>query len=125
MNAEAERLFAFAAKKLTGAEKVLTIELYEVAGREAYLAALAAARAVIVNTGKKSPKTHDGARTVFAALIREGLAFDNQLAKFLADGFEIKSSADYADGAPVDRQDAEDAVATARFFLETVRHLLA
>ena len=124
MNTEAERLFAFAQKKLTAAEKVLTIDIYEVAGREAYLAALAAARAIIVNSGKKSSKTHDGARTVFAALIREGLAFDNQLAKFLADGFEIKSSADYADGAPVERQDAEDAIHTAHKFLEAARKVL-
>lgn len=124
MNAEARRLFEFAEKKLAGAEKVLTIELYEVAGREAYLAALAAARAVIVNTGKKSPKTHDGARTVFAALIREGLAFDNRLAKFLADGYEIKSAADYADGAPVGRRDAEDAIRTAQAFLQAARVVL-
>lgn len=124
MNAEALRLFEFAEKKLAAAEKILAIEIYEAAGREAYLAALAAARAIIVNTGKKSPKTHDGSRTVFAALIREGLAFDNALAKFLADGFEIKSAADYADGAPVGKQDAEDAIATAQMFLEAARRVL-
>lgn len=77
-----------------------------------------------MNSGKKSPKTHDGVRTVFAAVIREGLAFDNRLAKFLADGYEIKSSADYADGAPVDRQDAEDAIQTAQLFLSEIRKIL-
>jgi uncharacterized protein (UPF0332 family) len=124
MNAEAARLFAFAERKLTAAVKILAIGIYEAAGRDAYLAALAAARAVIVNAGKKAPKTHDGTRTVFAALIREGLDFDSRLGKFLADGYEIKSAADYADGAPVGQHDAEDAIQTAHKFLEAARKVL-
>ncbi len=121
MNSEASRLLEFAEKKLFQAEKILGIDIFEAAGREAYHSALAAARAVIANSGKKPPKTHNGTRTVFADLIRNGMKFDTKLAKFLADGFEIKSAADYADGAPVDRADAEDAIKTARAFLAAAK----
>jgi len=76
---------------------------------------------VIVHAGMKAPKTHNGTRTVFAELIRGGVNFDVRLAKFLADGFEIKSAADYADGAPVDRAGAEDALRTARAFLAAAK----
>lgn len=124
MTPEADRLFSFALKKLDGAERILTIDLHEAAGREAYHAALAAARALIIHSGRKAPKTHNGTRTMFAEVLRSGIAFDPNLAKFLADGFEIKSAADYADGAPVDRGDAEDAVRRARSFIETVQRLL-
>ncbi len=123
MNTEADRLLKFAEHKLANAEKILAIDIYETAGREAYHSALAAARAVIVNSGRKAPKTHNGTRKVFAETIRQGIAFETSLAKFLADGFEIKSAADYADGAPVDRTDAEDALKTARAFLAAARRV--
>jgi uncharacterized protein (UPF0332 family) len=125
VNAEAFRLLEFAGSKLSQAEKIYGIDLYEAAGREAYHAALAAARAVIVHAGKKAPKTHNGTRTVFAAVIRGGIGFDTRLGKFLAAGFEIKSAADYADGAPVNRADAEDALQTARAFLEAAKKVCA
>lgn len=94
-------------------------------GREAYHAALAAARAVIVNAGKRAPKTHNGTRKVFSDLIHDGLPFDHSLAKFLASGFEIKSASDYADGAPIDKNDARDAVNTATAFLAAAKAVCA
>lgn len=124
MNAEAARLFQFAEHKLAEAEKILQIDIFEAAGRDAYFAALAAARAVIANAGIKTPKTHDGTRTVFAKMIHDGLAFDHQLGKFLADGYEIKSAADYGEGAPVGREDAEEALRTAHQFLSAIRKIL-
>lgn len=125
MSPEAAELMAFAEHKLDSARKILAIELYDSAGREAYLAALSAARAIIVNIGRIKPKTHTGTRTVFAELLRNGLEFDQRLAKFLADGFEIKSTADYAGGAPVDANDAQDAIAQASAFLTAARSVLA
>ena len=124
MNAEAAKLLQFAEHKHATALKLYEIEIFDAAGREAYLTAFAAARAVIIEKSGKAPKTHSGTRTIFAALIREGLAFDTQLAKFLSDGFEIKSAADYADGAPVGRADAEDAIQTARKFIEAAQRAL-
>jgi uncharacterized protein (UPF0332 family) len=125
MTPDAERLITFAQKKLRDAERILAIEVHETAGREAYHAALAAARALIVNSGRKAPKTHNGTCTVFADVLRSGVVFDHKLAQFLADGFEIKSAADYADGAPVEREDAEDAILRARSFIEAAQALLA
>ena len=80
---------------------------------------------MIIQAGHKSPKTHNGTRTIFGDLIRQGLAFDSSLARFLAQGFEIKNATDYADGAPVDAEDAKDALAIARQFVARARALLS
>lgn len=58
------------------------------AARNAYLAALNAARAVIFDRTSMAPKAHSGTRSKFHDLIREGLLFETRLAKFLSDGFD-------------------------------------
>lgn len=118
-------LLAFAERKLVHAEKIFAIELWDSAGREAYHAALAAARAVIVHSGRRLPKTHNGTQKVFSDLIREGLTFDVSLAKFLSSGFEIKSAVDYADGAPIDERGARDAIEIARRFIAAAKAVCA
>ena len=63
----------------------------EVSAREAYTAALNAARAVIFHKTGKALKTHSGTRKQMHRLMHEGMRFDSGLAQFLSDGYEVKS----------------------------------
>ncbi|MBV9979012.1 HEPN domain-containing protein [Bradyrhizobium sp.] len=69
--------------------------IYENAARDAYTAALNAARAVVFDKSGIAPKTHSGTRSKFHDLLHGGLAFDANLAKFLSEGFDTKQGIDY------------------------------
>ena len=96
----------------------------EVAAREAYLAALSAARAIIFEKTGDAPKTHSGTRAMLAKLIHGGLALDGKLLKFLADGFEQKVDADYGPRTPLGDSEAERILETAQAFVAAARRLL-
>jgi uncharacterized protein (UPF0332 family) len=91
MSPEAIDYMTVAETALTRARRNFAAELYEDTARNAYLAALNAARAIIFDKTMTAPKTHAGARSNFHDLVRQGLQFDSSLTKFLSEGFEMEA----------------------------------
>jgi uncharacterized protein (UPF0332 family) len=96
-------------------------------GRDAYFAVLAAARALIFHQTGKVVKTHAGARSEISRLAHHDPRIDRRFEPFLADGFELKSWADYGDGRPrnISSDVAQHMVATARELVDHAEWLLA
>ena len=122
MSPEAVNYMAIAEAHIDRAERNFLGEVYEDTARNAYTAALNAARAVIFDKLAIAPKTHTGTRTKFLELVHDGLAFDAELAGFLASGFETKQGIDYGpDLIFVSRGDARDYLDRARAFLAAAK----
>lgn len=103
---------------------ILRAGALEVAAREAYSAALNAARAIIYEKTGKAPKTHSGTHSQLRKLIHEGLAFDSALADFLTDAFEVKLGVDYGPVERMSEAEAKAYVEKARVFLAAAREVL-
>ena len=73
------------------------------------------------------PKTHPGVRGHFGALARREPHSDIELRRFLTDGYDLKSVADYAIGpdAVVSADDAKQAIETADRFVDSVGAMLS
>jgi uncharacterized protein (UPF0332 family) len=122
MSPEAVNYMAIAERHLDRAERIFLAEVYEDVARNAYSAALNAARAVIFDKLTIAHKTHYGTRAKFLELINDGLTFDSELARFLSQGFETKQGIDYGpEIIIVDREQAEDYLGRARTFLAAAR----
>jgi uncharacterized protein (UPF0332 family) len=122
MSPEAVNYISIAEKHLERAERIFQAEVYEDVARNAYTAALNAARAVVFDKLTIAPKTHSGTRSKFSELVHNGLAFDARLVQFLAEGFEKKQGIDYGPELVfVTRDEATDYIARARAFLATAR----
>ena len=92
------------------------------AARDAYIAALNAARAVVFEKTEIAVKTHAGARAKLFKLIHSGMEFDEALAKFLSEGFDTKQGLDYGpEIVLVDRSKAESYIARAAAFIAAAR----
>ncbi len=99
MTPDVERRLEFAKDMLTEAEWALSrAGLVRSAARNAYLAALSAARALILARTGKVPKTHTGTRSELSRIAHADPRIDREFTRFLADGFELKSWADYDEG---------------------------
>jgi uncharacterized protein (UPF0332 family)/predicted nucleotidyltransferase len=97
---ETADLLAVAEAKLGDALKIQAAGVLGSAAREAYTAALHAARALIFEERAVAPKTHAGTRALFhETAIRPG-RLPKSLARVLSEGLEIKVAVDYA-GRPV------------------------
>jgi uncharacterized protein (UPF0332 family) len=82
------------------AHKLRVADRPNAAARNAYLGALAAARAVIVTRTGRISKTHTGTRSEISRLAHIDPRIDRDFARFLSVGFELKSWADYGEGRP-------------------------
>lgn len=127
MSPEAQQHLAKARQELTKATATLGIDLADEAGRLAYLAAFHAAQALIFERSGRTPKTHQGVRSRFGALARAEPGIDVSMRRFLTDGYDLKSIADYAVGpdALVSRADAASAVEAATRFVASIENLLS
>jgi uncharacterized protein (UPF0332 family) len=96
------------------------------AGREAYLAGLHAAQALIVQRTSKLVKTHRGDQRELARLTKDMPDFDVELRTFLGRSYNLKAIADYetGPGAKVSPDSATDAIATARRFVARMIELI-
>lgn len=79
---------------LQQARAIAAIELPDVAGRTAYLAAYHAAQAFIFDRTGKVTKSHGGARGEFARLAKEDRRIDRAFTSFLAQAYTLKEVAD-------------------------------
>ncbi len=126
MSPECTDYFGIAETILERAERAFLAEIYESAARDAYLSALNAARAVVFEKTEIAVKTHAGARAKLFELIHDGLAFDETVAKFLSEGFDVKQSLDYGpEIVLVDRTRAEIFIARAKAFIAEARKVCA
>ena|ERR1700679_1924734 len=123
MSPEAVDYLTTAEQILSDAEIIFRADRYAVVTREAYLAMLSAARAVIFDKTAMAPKTHSGTRAELFRLIHEGLAFDPVLAALLATGFETKNKVDYGPRPIIQEQTARQALEQARAFVTEAKKI--
>lgn len=111
---------------LSRARIILAAGVGEDAGRDAYLAGLHAAQAVIRARTGRTVKTHRGVHRLLSQLAR-GEPQLADLALFLSQAYNLKSVADYELGpgaiVPLDR--ASEAIDRAAQFIEQITELLA
>lgn len=99
---------------------------HDEAGREAYLAGLHAAQALIVERLGKVVKTHRGVQRELALLTRNVADFDIDLRSFLGRAYNLKAIADYetGPGSEVSLESATEAIATGKRFVSRMAALI-
>ena len=112
---------------LDEANAILRIDLYEAAGRTAYLAGFHAAQALIFETSGRVYKSHSGVHGEFSRLVKDDPHVDDDLRAFLGRAYGLKAIADYetGPGSHVSAESARDAIATARRFIDRIAGLLS
>lgn len=105
----------------------LSLDYPDEAGRAAYLAAFHAAQALISERTGRIARKHAGVRSQFNLLTRDDPRVDPQLRRFLSDGFNLKTVADYEVGpdAVVSQNDAVAAIAKATRLVDCIAEILA
>jgi len=83
---------------LDQAETMLGVPLIDAAGRNAYLAGLHAAQALIFETSGKVIKRHSGVHREFSRLVKDESRIDVDLRAFLPHSYDLKPIADYGTG---------------------------
>ncbi|HJU16296.1 MAG TPA: HEPN domain-containing protein [Stellaceae bacterium] len=112
---------------LQNAIKISEAEVFDVAAREAYLAAYHAAEAYIFGQTGKAAKTHHGVRSRFSRLARQEPRIAEEFSAFLRIGYDLKVTADYSIGSAaqtISEADASSAIDTATRFIECITALL-
>jgi uncharacterized protein (UPF0332 family) len=96
------------------------------AGREAYLAGLHAAQALIVEITGEVVKRHRGVQRELTRLTKDTAQFDPELRAVLGRTYNLKAIADYETGsdAKVSREMATDAIETAKRFVARMVELI-
>ena len=110
---------------LAKARKLLELEMFDIAGRQAYIASLTAARALIYERTGRASKTHKGVKTVMHQLVREGLPINRSLLVSLEYGFELKTTADYGESERISITEAEKALELAGHFVAGIERLIS
>ena len=80
---------------LARGQRMLAADLFEDAGRAAYLAAFHAAEALIFERDGRALKTHRGVQSEFSRLIKEMPSVPVELRGFLSRAYGFKTIADY------------------------------
>ena len=98
----------------------------EDAARNAYYAALHAAKALIFERTGQIHKSHGGVHKLFIQLIRTEPSLDPALRTFLTRGYDFKRIADYdvETGSQITPERAAGAVAEAERFVAVIRALI-
>jgi len=116
-----------ARQSLQEARAVAAIDLPVAAGRAAYLAAYHAAQALIFDRTGKITKTHSGARSEFARIVKDDRRIDRTFTAFLARAYMLKEVADYGVGpdARVTIAEANETIETAARFVDEIARLIS
>ena len=111
---------------LARARIILAAGVGEDAGRDAYLAGLHVAQAIIRARTGKAAKTHRGVHRLLSQIARREPQL-SELALFLSQAYNLKAVADYelGPGASVPLDRASEAIDRAARFIEQVAALLA
>lgn len=113
---------------LADAQQIAALPLPHIAAREAYLAAYHAGEAYVFERMGRPAKTHRGLRAMIARLAKDDPIIDRSLLSFLAEGYELKSIADYAAGPRVrtiSLADAASAIGAAQRLIATITRALS
>jgi len=106
---------------LADARIALGAGLFRMAGREAYIAALNAARAIIFERMTVAPKQHSTTKRYVHELVhKQQLDIDRDTLDILREGFDVKVSADYGPYMEVPELKAEALVQRAELFVERI-----
>ena len=119
-----DQFMAHARHDLANARKIYSIDLSDVAAREAYMAAFHAAQAIILERRGTVPKTHRGVHNLFSELAKETPQLGRDLVRFLKRAYTFKDSADYTHAYRISDYDALQAIETAESFVDAVARLL-
>jgi uncharacterized protein (UPF0332 family) len=124
---ESAAALATAQQHLSDAKAIQGLRISHVAAREAYLAAFHAAEAFIHERTGRPVKTRSGLRTVFSRLAKDEPRLDPAFVQFLANAYDLKSLADYADrpALRVSPDDADLAIEIAERFIAAIAGLIA
>jgi uncharacterized protein (UPF0332 family)/predicted nucleotidyltransferase len=114
-----------AERALTDARRLTTYGDWPIASREAYTAALHAARAVVFESKGALPKTHDGTADLFFLAVRNMRAFNPDVSAILGRGLKLKLIVDYGDRDEVGEEDGRAALDLAERFMAMCQRLLA
>lgn len=127
MKAETELYLAKAKNDLADARKIAAIGLTKISARSAYYAAFHAAEAYIWERAGKSVKTHSGARSEFARLVKDLPGGERALTSFLAKGYKYKEVSDYGIGsdAPPSEAETREVIETAARFVDRILDILS
>src|SRR5690348_8957796 len=126
MKAESAAFLRKAREFLDKACNELTMLHYsDEAGRAAYLAGLHAAQALIFERSGLVIKRHRGVQPGLGRLTKDDPRFDIELRTFLGRTYDLKAIADYetGPGSEVTVEQARQAIATARRFIEVITAL--
>ncbi len=101
---------------------MLEVQLYDDAGRAAYMAAFHAAQALIFERRQRMMKTHHGVQSEFHRLAHDDPAIGAELPAFLSAAYRLKTVADYDVGNHIhpSPEEARRALAAAGAFVEAV-----
>lgn len=126
MTPESGELLDKARDCLARARIILAAGVGEDAGRDAYLAGLHVAQAIIRARTGKAAKTHRGVHRLLSQIARREPQL-SELALFLSQAYNLKAVADYelGPGASVPLDRAGEAIDRAARFIEQVATLLA
>ena len=79
-----------AREHLEHADRMLSVDLTEDAGRAAYLAGFHAAQALVFETHGRVFKTHSGVRSEFLRLIKDDPRVDIEIKAFLGHAYQLQ-----------------------------------
>jgi uncharacterized protein (UPF0332 family) len=124
---EAAGYLAKAHDLLAQAEAMLRIELWDAAGRTAYLAEFHAAQGLIFERTRKSLKTHRGVHSEFLRLTKNDARVEAELRVGMSQAYNLKTVADYeiGPGAKVSVERAKAELARATRFVARIADLIA
>jgi len=123
MKPETRNLLAKAELRLEKAITILRAGVADSAGREAYVAALFAARALIFEERNVAPKTHDGSKTLFNDIAVRTHRLSDDLSTVLTDGYNIKFIVDYS-AENIEPKDPAAYVERAKDFIAAITRLI-
>jgi uncharacterized protein (UPF0332 family) len=112
---------------LTRGHRMLEVDLFDDAGRAAYLAAFHAAEALIFERDGRTLKTHRGVQSEFSRLIKDEPSVPADIRGFLSRSYGFKTIADYDPhtSVPPTPKEVRAALATAVRFVVEVGRLTA
>jgi uncharacterized protein (UPF0332 family)/predicted nucleotidyltransferase len=109
--------------RLNNARKALAAEIYDIAAREAYMAAFNAAQALIFDRRGTVPRTHRGTHSTFGEIMHDEKPAARDLSAFLAHAHKYKIAADDMHSDMTAQEEASQVIGKAETLVLNVAEL--